>query len=65
MPGFFYGHWSGLEFETRREGIQVLAAAYLALNQDGEGSSPSDPTEVQSQAGKPDLRMVGLESLTD
>ena len=26
-------------------GIQVLAAAYLALNQRGEGSSPSGPTE--------------------
>ena len=25
-------------------GIQVLAAAYLALNQRGEGSSPSGPT---------------------
>lgn len=27
-----------------RTGIQVLAAAYLALNQGGEGSSPSGPT---------------------
>lgn len=26
-------------------GIKVLAAACLALNQVGEGSSPSDPTE--------------------
>src|SRR5262245_27593703 len=27
------------------DGIQVLAAAYLALNQRGEGSSPSGPTD--------------------
>ena len=26
-------------------GIKVLAAAYVALNHGGEGSSPSDPTE--------------------
>lgn len=26
-------------------GIKVLAAAYLALNQVGEGSSPSSPTD--------------------
>ena len=35
MPGFFVC-W--------RNGIQVLAAACLALNQRGEGSSPSGPT---------------------
>ena len=29
-------------------GTEVLAAAYLALNQVGEGSSPSGPTKKQS-----------------
>ena len=28
-----------------KHGIEVLAAAYLALNQIGDGSSPSGPTE--------------------
>jgi hypothetical protein len=30
---------------TDMNGIKVLAAAYLALNQVGEGSSPSSPTD--------------------
>ena len=29
-------------------GIKVLAAAYVALNHGGEGSSPSDPTKQQT-----------------
>ena len=38
---------AGREFDALAadgNGIQVLAAAYLALNQGGEGSSPSGPT---------------------
>ena len=31
----------------------MLAAAYLALNQAGEGSSPSDPTDQYQDVGKP------------
>lgn len=35
-------------------GIQVLSAAYLALNQRGDGSSPSSPTGCFKQdVGKP------------
>ncbi len=33
---------------TGNNGIKVLAAAYVALNHGGEGSSPSDPTEQTS-----------------
>ena len=31
--------------QKTKNGIKVLAAACLALNQVGEGSSPSDPTK--------------------
>ena len=40
---------AGREFDALAadgNGIQVLAAASLALNQRGEGSSPSGPTSV-------------------
>src|SRR5207244_11100714 len=39
-----------LEYRNKSNGIQVLAAAYLALNQRGEGSSPSGPTEEGREA---------------
>jgi hypothetical protein len=32
------------ERNETKNGIKVLAAAYVALNHGGEGSSPSDPT---------------------
>ena len=34
--------------DKTNDGIKVLAAACLALNQVGEGSSPSDPTRKAS-----------------
>lgn len=42
---------SGLTEEERRQttGIKVLAAAYVALNHVGEGSSPSGPTEISRE----------------
>ena len=52
-------------------GIQVLAAAYLALNQRGEGSSPSGPTctrdvTVASLLAMQDVRVrFPLGALTD
>ena len=33
-----------LENNNTKHGIEVLAAAYLALNEAGAGSSPADPT---------------------
>lgn len=44
-PGLF--HW--LKGVAKKYGIQVLAAACLALNQRGEGSSPSGPTRIRSE----------------
>ncbi len=35
---------------TGNNGIKVLAAAYVALNHGGEGSSPSDPTEQHNES---------------
>src|SRR5712692_8714008 len=42
-----------------KTGIQVLAAAYLALNQRGDGSSPSSPTCTR------DVRVACLLAMQD
>src|SRR5438270_754288 len=36
-----------LSLTSRRNGIQVLAAAFLVLTQRGEGSTPSGPTRAR------------------
>jgi hypothetical protein len=44
---------SNVHRKETTHGIKVLAAAYLALNQVGEGSSPSSPTRIGTKYHEP------------
>jgi hypothetical protein len=47
-------------FNRQQHGIQVLAAAFLALNQRGEGSNPSGPNAAGSRQQAAGSKKTGI-----